>query len=58
MSLSGPSTAQFTVPAHLAGLRLDKAVLELASEDLSRSQVQRLIAQGLVTLGGWSLQWR
>lgn len=40
------------MPPGLAGQRLDRAVLELASGDLSRSQVQRLLRQGMVTLDG------
>ncbi len=40
------------VPPGLSGQRLDRAVLELAGPDLSRSQVQRLLRQGMVTLDG------
>jgi 23S rRNA pseudouridine1911/1915/1917 synthase len=41
----------FTVPAELAGARLDVALARLAT-DLSRARVQRLIAEGHVRLAG------
>ncbi|MBM3497681.1 MAG: RluA family pseudouridine synthase [Armatimonadetes bacterium] len=42
---------EYTVPAGLAGRRLDQAVAELAA-DLSRAAVQRLIAEGHCLLNG------
>ena len=40
-----------TIPAHLAGTRLDRAVADLVT-GLSRAQAQRLIAAGQVTVNG------
>ncbi len=44
-------TREFVVPAEAAGERLD-VYLAAQMPDWSRSQIQRLIRQGLVTLGG------
>jgi 23S rRNA pseudouridine1911/1915/1917 synthase len=46
------SQLDFTISADAAGQRLDQALCELLGPEFSRAQVQRLIDQGAVTLGG------
>ncbi len=46
---------EFTVPAELAGLRLDVALTRLAP-DLSRARVQRLLQDGRVRVSGRSVR--
>ncbi len=48
-----PGQLAVTVPEELAGMRLDRALASLVP-DMSRSKIQRLIADGLVMVGGRS----
>ncbi len=55
MSLSNDEVREFTVPAELAGLRLDVALTRLAP-DLSRARIQRLVEDGRVRVSGRSVR--
>lgn len=49
--MADDTTREFTVPAELAGERLDRVLVSLAP-DLTRSAAQRLLKDGLVRLDG------
>ncbi len=54
MTQSEREAHQFIVPGHVAGKRVDKLLAELVEQPVSRSTVQRWIAEGRVTIDGRS----